>query len=69
MVRSIGVGGILVEFPVEVLPGSTLRMTIQTALGPLELEGRVVWTAATRGVIRHGVAFSGPKRPELAEEL
>jgi hypothetical protein len=69
MVRSIGAGGMLVEFPVEVLPGSILRMTLQTALGPLELKSRVVWTATCRGIIRHGLVFSAAKRPDLTEEL
>ncbi len=63
MVRSVGVGGMLVEFPVEVLPGSILRLALQTALGPLEVKGRVVWTAASRGTIRHGLAFPEPEDP------
>ena len=64
IVRSLGIGSMLVEFPVEVLPGSLLRVTVQTALGPLELEGRVVWTTATGRVIRHGLAFPRAKTPQ-----
>ena len=69
IVRSIGMSGMLVEFPVEVLPGSILRVTIRTALGPLEVEGRVVWTAATRGIIRHGLAFTRPRKPQFTKGL
>jgi hypothetical protein len=58
----------MVEIPVVVVRGSLLRLAVQTGLGPVEVEGRVVWTAATRGTIRHGLAFSAPKGPEVAAE-
>jgi hypothetical protein len=69
MVRSVAPGGLMVEFPVVVVPGSLLRLAIQTGLGPVEVEGRVVWTAVTRGTIRHGLAFPVPKGPDFASEL
>ena len=69
IVRSLGIGSMLVEFPVEVLPGSVLRVTVQTAFGPLEIEGRVVWTAATGSIIRHGLAFPRAKMPRGTEQL
>lgn len=61
-------GGLMVEFSVVVVRGSLLRLAVQTGLGPVEVEGRVVWTAATRGIIRHGLVFSAPKGPDFAAE-
>ena len=49
--------------------GSLLRLAIQTGLGPVEMEARVVWTAVTRETNRHGVAFPEPKGPDFATEL
>lgn len=68
-VRSVGPGGLMVEFPVVVVRGSSLRVTVKTGLGPLELEGRVVWTAVSRDTICHGLAFPAPKGPDFAAEL
>ena len=69
MVRSVGPGGLMVEFPVVVVRDSILCLALQTGLGPLEVEARVVWTATTRGAIRHGLAFPEPKGPDFAAEL
>ncbi len=69
MVRSISPGGLMVEFSVVVVPGSILRVALQTGLGRLEVEGRVVWTALTRGAVRHGLAFPEPRDPESYTEL
>ncbi len=68
VVRSIAPGGLMVEVSVVVVRGSLLRLAVQTGLGPVEVEGRVVWTAATRGIIRHGLVFSAPKGPDFAAE-
>lgn len=68
-VRTIGVGGLTVEFPGEVPPGSHLRVVIERQRGPLEVEGRVVWTAAVSDVVLHGLAFPTPKDPEFAADL
>lgn len=65
MVRHISVGGLMVEFPVEVVVGSVLFVVLQTRHGPLEVEGRVVWTTVTNGGIRHGLSFSEPKDPDF----
>ena len=59
----------MVEFPVVLVPGSLLRLAIQTGLGPVEMEARVVWTAVTRETNRHGLAFPEPKGPDFATEL
>jgi len=69
MVRSVGPGGLMVEFPVAVVRDSILRLALQTGLGPLEVQGRVVWTAATGNTIRHGLAFPEPKSPDFTAGL
>jgi hypothetical protein len=56
-VRTVGAGGLMVEFPVEVPPGSTIHLVLQIQLGPLPVECRVVWTQASEGRVRHGLAF------------
>ena len=69
MVRSVGPGGLMVEFPVVVVRDSILRLDLQTGLGPLEVQGRVVWIATTGNTIRHGLAFPEPKSPDFAAGL
>ena len=69
MVRSAGAGGMMVELPVEVVPGSTLRVFLQTERGPLEMEGKVVWTAAAEGATRHGLTFRKPEGLNFIEDL
>ena len=68
-VRTIGVGGLMAEFPVEVPPGSLLRVQIARQHGSLEVDSRVVWTAAISGAVLHGLAFLTPKDPEFAVDL
>ena len=69
VVRSVGAGGLMVEFPVQMLPGSSVGLVIRTRHGPLTLEGRVVWTSATGDTVRHGFAFLEPKWPGFAMDL
>ena len=59
----------MVELPVEVVPGSTLRVFLQTKRGPVEMEGKVVWTAAAKGATRHGLTFREPKGLSFIEDL
>jgi hypothetical protein len=68
-VRSVGPGGLMVEFPVAVVRGSMVRLALQTGLGTLEVEGRVAWTANNGDTIRHGLAFPEPKGLDLTTEL
>ncbi len=68
-VRTVGVGGVTVEFPMRVPPGSFLRVVIERQRGPLEVEGRVVWAAVLPDGVLHGVAFLTPKDPEFAGDL
>lgn len=56
-VRTVGAGGLMVEFPVELPPGSTIHLVLQIRLGPLPVECRVVWAQANEGTVRHGLAF------------
>jgi len=69
MVRSVGSGGILAEFPRETPVGSVMHVVLQRRHGPLEIECRVTWTAKAGGVIRHGLAFLTPQPPGFAEDL
>ena len=68
-VRNICDGGLMVEFPVEVPPGSLLRVLIERKRGPLEMEGRVVWATAIHSMIGHGVVFREPQGEDFALEL
>jgi len=67
--RHVGAGGMMLEFPVELMRGTFLRVVLATVQGPLEVEGKVVWTGAHEGVIRHGLAFRGAKESEFVEQV
>ncbi len=69
VVRSIGAGGLMAEFPVQMVPGSAVGLVLQRRHGPLTVKGRVVWTFATRGTVRHGFEFPEPLWPGFAMEL
>jgi hypothetical protein len=60
-VRNIGRGGLMAEFPVELVSGSFVDLTLHTQNGLQEEAGRVVWINRTGGTVRHGLAFSEPK--------
>ena len=68
-VRSIGAGGLMAEFPVQMVPGRAVGLVLQRRHGPLIVKGRVVWTSATEGTVRHGFAFLEPKWPGFAMDL
>ncbi len=68
-IRNVSAGGVMAEFPVEMVPGSSMDLVLQTRWGPLEVEGRVVWTTVSAGRIRHGVAFPEPKGRDFAVDL
>ncbi len=59
----------MAEFPVEMVPGSSMDLVLQTRWGPLEVEGTVVWASASEGKIFHGVAFPEPKGQDFAVDL
>ena len=65
MARYVSEGGMMLEFPVEIVRGTLLRVTIPTAMGPLEVTGEVVWTTVHGGVVQHGLAFPEAKDPDF----
>lgn len=54
-------GGMELEFPETVPPGTVLRLLLQTRRGSTEVQGKVVFARALGGAFRHGLAFSQPK--------
>jgi hypothetical protein len=68
-VRNIGRGGLMAEFPVELVSGSFVDLTLHTQNGPLAEAGRVVWVACSGGTVRHGLAFSEPKGRDFVVDL
>jgi len=59
----MGQGGLEVEFPEAVPPGTLMRVALHTRRGPIALavEGKVVFSRPTGGTFRHGLAFLQPK--------
>ncbi|HSC72224.1 MAG TPA: response regulator [Candidatus Methylomirabilis sp.] len=69
IVRNVSRGGLLAEFPVELVLGSRVDLTLETPQGPLPETGRVVWAVAFGGVVRHGIGFLQPKGPSFRPDL
>jgi CheY-like chemotaxis protein len=83
VVKDISAGGFMAELSVQMVPGSTVDLVLDTQRGPLELKGRVVWASVSAapnppGSIaaarvgypaRHGFAFPKPKGPDFAANL
>ena len=67
--RRVGAGGLEVEFPEAVKPGTTLRVRLRTRDGPVEVEAKVVFARPAGNAIRHGLAFPEPKPPGFAMDL
>lgn len=65
MARYVSEGGMMVEFPVEIVRGTVLRVILSTAQGPLEVTGEVVWATVHGGVVQHGLAFPEAKDPDF----
>lgn len=65
----VGAGGLEVEFPQAILPGSTLRVVLKTQPDPIEADCRVVFATQTGTSVRHGLAFLEPKDSHFAMEL
>jgi len=68
-VRDIGRGGLMAEFPVALVPGSVVELTLRTRDGFLRETSRVVWVKTVEGRARHGFAFPEPKPREYAVDL
>ncbi len=65
----LGEGGLMVEFPVGLQRGTSVRVVLPTFQGLVEVEGTVVWTTSRGSVIRHGVAFPEPKGPDFIQRV
>jgi hypothetical protein len=63
----VGAGGLMLEFPVEIVKGSFLRVVLQATQGPVEVEGEIVWTTFHDGIVRHGLSFLEPKGPDFVD--
>ncbi len=59
-VRNIGEGGLMAEFPVWIVPGSVVHLTLQTPQGPVALTGEVAWAGPPGPRVGHGIAFRDP---------
>lgn len=69
MVRNIGGGGLLAEFPVQIVPESRVSLVLHTRRGPLPVKGHVVWADPPGNTIRHGIAFEKTKGHDFAKDL
>jgi CheY-like chemotaxis protein len=69
VVKDISAGGFMAELSVQMVPGSTVDLVLDTQRGPLELKGRVVWTSVSGAPARHGFSFPKPKGPDFAVNL
>ncbi len=68
-VRNISDGGLLAEFPVQIVPESRVSLVLHTRRGPLPVEGHVVWADPPGDRTRHGIAFLEPKGYDFALTL
>ncbi len=68
-VRTVSGGGLMAEFPVQIVPGTVMALVLQTRHGPLPVTGQIAWTGPPSDAIRHGVAFSEPKGHAFALTL
>ncbi len=69
MVRNIGGGGVMADFPVLIAPGSVVSLTLQTRQGPLPAIGQVAWAGPPGTQVAHGIAFREPRGDEFAQDL
>ena len=69
VVRNVSVGGLIAEFPREISSATPVRLLLKTRHGPLEVEARVVWSAATETKVRHGLAFIHQQNSDFAINL
>jgi len=68
-VRDIGRGGLMAEFPVELVPGSLIQLSLSAPSGPIQDTGRVIWSTKTAHLVRHGVAFPEVKARGFADAI
>ncbi len=59
----------MAEFPVELVSGSFVDLTLHTRNGLQEEAGWVVWVASAGATVRHGLAYSEPKGRDYMVDL
>ena len=59
----------MAEFPVALVPGSVVELSLRTQMQPLAEAGRVIWVKTVEGRVHHGFAFSEPKARRYAVDL
>ena len=69
MVRNVSTGGLMAEFALQVVGGSGLDLLLQPGHALVDVEARIVWTASSNGMIRHGCVFPEPKEESFAVGL
>ena len=69
VVRNVGGGGLMAEFPVQIVPGSVVDLTLQTRQGPVPVTGEVAWTGTPGPQVAHGIALREPRGEEFVREL
>jgi hypothetical protein len=42
-VRIVSGGGLMAEFPVQIVPGTVMALVLQTCHGPLPVTGQIAW--------------------------
>jgi CheY-like chemotaxis protein len=65
-VRDISRGGLMAEFPVELVPGSRIQLSLSMPSGAIQDTGRVIWATRIAQLFRHGVAFPEVKPRDFA---
>jgi hypothetical protein len=68
-VRNISGGGLMAEFPVQLVAESRISLVLHTRRGPLPVNGHVVWARPSGDAIRHGIAFEEPIGHDFAIDL
>ncbi len=68
-VLNLGGGGLRAEFPVRLVPGTIVALTIQMRHGPLALTGQVAWAGAPGPQVVHGIAFRDPPGDAFVRDL
>ena len=69
VVRNVSAGGFMAELSVQLDPGCTVDLVLDTQRGAVELKGRVVWSSISGSLVRYGCAFPKPKGPDFASSL
>lgn len=58
---NVGGGGLAVDLPMRLAPGTHVAVEIRTGIGPMRMEADVLWTrrvAGRDGITRHGLCLA-----------